>query len=76
MKYAQRYPWERTSYLLEPMGNGIFRSVQEGRCLRCDSSCNFISYAFPRQGVPVCSEECHRYLESLQTEAKKIQAEA
>jgi hypothetical protein len=66
VKFEDRYPWDDNSYILQVVEGLVFRAVYSGEpCTHCGSPCDYITYKFLKQALPVCSHECHEALEEL-----------
>lgn len=65
MKFEDRYPVDEESYWFQRVEGEVCRSVYVGKCAFCGADTDFITYAFPRPAIPVCSQECHEQLEEL-----------
>ena len=65
MKYDDLYPSDNESYMLQFVVDKVYRSVYPSKCSSCGDECEYITYAFKREAIPVCSEECHAALKAL-----------
>lgn len=65
MKYDDLYPSDNESYILQFVVDKIYRAVYPSKCLSCKNDCEYITYAFKKEAIPVCSEECHIAISKL-----------